>query len=130
MQAAEAIWGYTCYNDVTAPQLLPDFPQAKGIDTFASMGPWVVTDLTPDRIRAGLAIEARVNGATVQSGTTASYRFAPWEVLSHLSTSLTLRPGDVVTLGTPPPPAAVRPGDVVEVAVEGIGVLVNHLVAG
>jgi 2-keto-4-pentenoate hydratase/2-oxohepta-3-ene-1,7-dioic acid hydratase in catechol pathway len=129
-EAAGAIWGFTCYNDVTAAQYFPQFWLAKGLETFASMGPWVRTDLTDDQIRHGLGIVARVNGATVQSGTTARYKFSPAEVVCYLSGFFTLHPGDVVTLGTPPPPADVRPGDVVEIEVEGIGVLTNHVVAG
>jgi len=129
-EAADAIWGYTCFNDVTAPQYFPHFYLAKGVDTFASMGPWVRTDLNDEHIRRGLDIVGRVNGVTVQSGTTARYKFAPSEVLSYLSTFFTLFPGDVITLGTPPPPAEVHPGDVVEIEVEGIGTLTNHVVAG
>jgi 2-keto-4-pentenoate hydratase/2-oxohepta-3-ene-1,7-dioic acid hydratase in catechol pathway len=128
--AAAAIWGFTCFNDVTAFQFFPDLWLAKGIETFASMGPWVRTDLDDEEIRRGLAIVARVNGATVQAGSTAHYKFAPWEVVRYLSGFFTLHPGDVVTLGTPPPPADVRPGDLVEIEVEGIGVLTNHVVAG
>lgn len=129
-EAAAAIWGYTCFNDVTAVQYFPQFWVAKGLETFASMGPWVRTDLTEERIGRGLEIVARVNGATVQSGTTARYKFAPWEVVRYLSGLFTLCPGDVITLGTPPPPADVQPGDVVEIEVEEIGVLTNHVVAG
>lgn len=128
-EAADAIWGYTCCNDVTAPQYFPQFYLAKSIDTFASMGPWVRTDLPAKDIRRGLAIVARVNGATVQSGSTAHYRFEPCEVVSYLSGFFSLLPGDVITLGTPPAPPEVHPGDLVEIEVEGIGVLTNRVVA-
>jgi 2-keto-4-pentenoate hydratase/2-oxohepta-3-ene-1,7-dioic acid hydratase in catechol pathway len=129
-EAADAIWGYCCFNDVTAVEYFPQFWLAKGLETFASMGPWLRTDLSEERIREGLAIVARVNGATVQAGTTARYRFSPAQVVQHLSGFFTLRPGDVITLGTPPPPADVRPGDVVEIEVEEIGVLTNLVVSG
>jgi 2-keto-4-pentenoate hydratase/2-oxohepta-3-ene-1,7-dioic acid hydratase in catechol pathway len=129
-EAADAIGGYTCCNDVTAFQYLADLWLAKSLDSFSSMGPWVRTDLGDEEIARGLAIVARVNGATVQSGTTADYRHTPAEVVGHLSNFFTLNPGDVVTLGTPPVPPEVRPGDVVEIEVEGIGVLTNHIVAG
>ncbi len=129
-EAAAAIWGYTCFNDVTATEHFPQFWLAKGFETFASMGPWVCTDITAELIRDGLDITARVNGAVVQSGSTSRYRFWPWEVVAYLSGLFTLDPGDVVTLGTPPPPVDVVPGDTVEVEVEGIGVLTNHVVAG
>jgi len=127
-EAGAAIWGYTCCNDVTAPQYFPQFYLAKGIDTFCSVGPWVRTDLTDEEIRDGLAITARVNGSIVQQGTTGRYKFSPAEMVSYLSTFLTLSPGDVITLGTPPPPPEVQPGDLVEVEVEGIGTLTNHVV--
>jgi 2-keto-4-pentenoate hydratase/2-oxohepta-3-ene-1,7-dioic acid hydratase in catechol pathway len=129
-EAAAAIWGYTCCNDVTAVEHFPQFWLAKSFDGFCSLGPWVRTDLTEERIRAGLAIEGRINGATVQAGSTARYRFWPAEVVQYLSGVCTLHPGDVVTLGTPPPPVDVTVGDTVELEVEEIGVLTNHVVAG
>lgn len=129
-ESAAAIWGYTCCNDVTATEHFPQFWLAKSFDTFASLGPWVCTDLTENRIREGLAIEARVNGATVQSGTTARYRFWPAEVVQFLSEVCTLNPGDVITLGTPPPLPDVVVGDVVEIEVEEIGTLTNRVVGG
>lgn len=127
-EAASGILGYTCFNDVTAPQYFPQYWLAKSLPTFASMGPWVTTGLSERDIDDGLRIEARINGAVVQAGTTARYRFRPSEVVSYLSSILTLTPGDVITLGTPPPPAEVQPGDVVEIEVEGIGVLRNQIV--
>jgi len=128
-EAASGILGYTCFNDVTAPQFFPQFWLAKSVATFASMGPWVTTGLSERDIEDGRRIEARVNDVVVQSGTTARYRFRPSEVVSYLSKVLALTPGDVVTLGTPPPPVEVHPGDVVEVEVEGIGVLHNVVTA-
>lgn len=129
-EAAAAIYGYACFNDVTAFQYLAELWVAKSLDSFASMGPWVRTDLSEEEIVRGLEIVARVNGATVQSGTTANYKFTPSEVVRHLSRFFTLHPGDVVTLGTPPPPPEVRPGDEVEIEVEGLGVLANRVIAG
>jgi 2-keto-4-pentenoate hydratase/2-oxohepta-3-ene-1,7-dioic acid hydratase in catechol pathway len=128
-EAGAAIWGYTCFNDVTAIEHFPQYWLAKSFDGFASLGPWVRTDLTEDRIKEGLSIIGRVNGAVVQSGTTARYRFWPSEVVRYLSGVCTLHPGDVVTLGTPPPPVDVAVGDAVELEVEGIGVLTNRVVA-
>jgi 2-keto-4-pentenoate hydratase/2-oxohepta-3-ene-1,7-dioic acid hydratase in catechol pathway len=129
-EAAEAIWGYTCCNDATATQYFPQFYLAKGFDTFGSLGPWVVTDLTPDQIEAGLSIVGRRNGVEVQRASTAHYKYLPWEWLAYVSSFLTLFPGDVITLGTPPPPSPVVPGDLVEIEVEGIGVLTNRIVDG
>jgi 2-keto-4-pentenoate hydratase/2-oxohepta-3-ene-1,7-dioic acid hydratase in catechol pathway len=128
-EARAGIWGYTCYDDVTAPEHFPEFWLSKCFDTFASMGPWVVTDLTDDDISAGLEITCRVNGEALQTGNTRHYKFLPYELISYLSDFVTLFPGDVVTLGTPPPPPEVRPGDVVEVEVERVGVLTNRVIA-
>lgn len=129
-EAAEAIWGYTCCNDATATQYFPQFYLAKAFDTFCSLGPWVVTDLTPDQVEAGLSIVGRRNGEEVQRASTADYKYLPWEWLSYVSSFITLVPGDVITLGTPPPPPPVAPGDMVEIEVEGIGILTNHIVDG
>jgi 2-keto-4-pentenoate hydratase/2-oxohepta-3-ene-1,7-dioic acid hydratase in catechol pathway len=128
-EAEEAIWGYTCFNDVTAMEFAPQFYLAKCLDTFASMGPWITTEVSTDDIKGGLAIEARVNGEPVQSGNTRRFKHLPCEVLSYISRFMTLERGDVITLGTPPPAADVVPGDVAEIEVEGVGVLTNHIVA-
>jgi 2-keto-4-pentenoate hydratase/2-oxohepta-3-ene-1,7-dioic acid hydratase in catechol pathway len=77
----------------------------------------------------GLAIVTRVNGEERQRGDTRLYKFPPSEVVRYLATHVTLRPGDVISLGTPPPPAAVVAGDDVEIEVEGIGILHNTIVA-
>jgi 2-keto-4-pentenoate hydratase/2-oxohepta-3-ene-1,7-dioic acid hydratase in catechol pathway len=134
-EAQDSIFGYTCFNDVTAPELMdersvrpfPDVFGAKSMDTFASMGPWVRTDLDDDAIAAGLEILCRVNGATVQQGNTKEYIHSPSAVVAHVSRSMPLHPGDVIALGTPYPYPLVAIGDVVEVEVEGIGVLTNHI---
>lgn len=127
--ALEAIWGYTCFNDVSAAEYFPQYYLAKGIDTFAAMGPWVRTDISPEQVRAGLEIVGRVNGQTKNSGNTRHFKHMPWDIVAYLSRFLTLSPGDVITLGTPPPPPQARPGDEIEVEVESIGVLTNHVVA-
>jgi 2-keto-4-pentenoate hydratase/2-oxohepta-3-ene-1,7-dioic acid hydratase in catechol pathway len=101
----------------------------KSIDGFASWGPWIRRDLTEERVMAGLAITATVNGRPVQSGNTKHYRFSPSEVLSHVSHRIALFPGDVVALGTPPPPPEVEVGDRVVCEVEEVGVLHNEVVA-
>ena len=130
-EAARAIFGYACFNDASAPAYLEHGPsgyfQAKSIETFAAMGPWIRTDLREDDLRAGLTIEARINGVTQATGTTALARYAPSELLEFLSQHVTLVAGDVVSLGTPKP-CEVEPGDAVEIEVEGIGVLRNGIV--
>lgn len=128
-EARAAIWGYTCYNDATAPEYFPDFWLSKGFDSFSSMGPWVRTDLSEEEIRDGLEITGRVNGVKGQSGNTRYYKYWPAELVAYLSDFVTLFPGDVITLGTPPPPPPAAVGDVLEIEVEGIGVLTNRVVA-
>lgn len=134
-EANDAILGYSCFNDVTAqeffiPSSIPtrDFFRAKSIETFASLGPWIRTDVTLADIDAGMEITTRVNGEQRQSGNTKTYRFPPNVVISSMSTYLTFLPGDVISLGTPPPAAEIVAGDVVEIEVDRIGVLTNYVV--
>jgi 2-keto-4-pentenoate hydratase/2-oxohepta-3-ene-1,7-dioic acid hydratase in catechol pathway len=131
-EAADAVLGYTCFNDATAMGLLAarEWALAKSIDSFASIGPSVTTGLDDKAIMAGLAITTRVNGEERQRGDTALYKFPPSEVVRYLASHVTLEPGDVISLGTPPPPAAVVPGDRVEIEVEDVGVLHNEVVSG
>ncbi len=129
-EAGGAIFGWSVFNDVTAPEYGASgfWAVGKSIDGFASWGPWIRRDLTERRVLEGLAITATVNGEQVQSGNTAHYRFTPSEVLSHVSHRITLFPGDVVALGTPPPPPQVVVGDGVVCTVEGVGALHNYVV--
>jgi 2-keto-4-pentenoate hydratase/2-oxohepta-3-ene-1,7-dioic acid hydratase in catechol pathway len=126
--AAAAILGFTCFNDATAMGLLREgeWALSKSMDSFASIGPSVVP-LDDASVMAGLSITTRVNGAERQRGDTALYKFPPSEVVRYLATHVTLRRGDVISLGTPPPPAPVVPGDEVEIEVEGVGVLHNRI---
>jgi 2-keto-4-pentenoate hydratase/2-oxohepta-3-ene-1,7-dioic acid hydratase in catechol pathway len=140
-EAREAIFGYTVFHDASAPQFLfadvatyaPatefDIWRAKSMDTFASMGPWIRTDLTEKDIADGLQLTARINGEVRSEGNTRNQKFAMSTWVSHASQHATLQPGDVISLGTPAP-AAAQPGDELELEVEGIGVLHNTLVAG
>ncbi len=135
------VGGYTAGNDVSARdwQLRKPGKQwmaGKTFDTFAPTGPAVVTaDEVPDP--QALAIRARVNGLTMQDSTTAQLIFPVDFVVSYLSRIFTLEPGDLIFTGTPPgvgmartPPAWLRPGDVVEVEIGGVGTLRNPVVAG
>jgi len=135
VEKAEAhIAGYTCFNDVTARQMqLDDFAnswpwlRSKGMDTFGPMGPWMVTsNEMPLPIAA--EVECRVNGEVRQKDNTANLEFNPAVVLSYISHNHTLRPGDVISLGTPKGMQPMFPGDVVEVTVGGIGTLRNPIV--
>lgn len=125
------IFGYTIFNDVTAREFLcghKDYFRAKCNETFASMGPWIDTDLTETDIARGLDVECRVNGDVRVRANTSALRFAPSEVVNAVSMHTTLHRGDVIALGCPPPPPRARPGDHVELEIEGIGVLHNTVV--
>jgi 2-keto-4-pentenoate hydratase/2-oxohepta-3-ene-1,7-dioic acid hydratase in catechol pathway len=124
------ILGYTAANDVTARDLqLTDgqWTRAKGFDSFCPLGPAIDTDIDPQE---GLSIVARVNDDTRQSATTAELVFGVGELVSFISSVMTLLPGDVILTGTPAGVGPIFPGDRVEVEIEGIGVLVNPVVAG
>jgi 2-keto-4-pentenoate hydratase/2-oxohepta-3-ene-1,7-dioic acid hydratase in catechol pathway len=127
--AGKFILGYTCGNDVTARDIQRrdgQWTRAKSFDGFCPLGPWVETLLDPGDV----AVECRVNGETRQAARTSQLAAGPAELLSYVSEVMTLLPGDVILTGTPAGVGPVRPGDVVEVEVEGIGVLSNEVVAG
>ncbi|QAT87721.1 fumarylacetoacetate hydrolase family protein [Corallococcus coralloides] len=122
--AARAIWGLTCFNDVTARDIQRreiQHTRAKGYDTFACAGPWAVTGLSP----ADLRVVCRVNGQVRQDGRTSDMVFSPARLVSFISHIMTLLPGDLVSTGTPSGVGALKAGDTVEVELEGIGTLVN-----
>ena len=121
------IWGVTCANDVTARDLQRrdgQWTRAKGFDTFCPVGPWVVTGLAEKDV-ADLAVVCRVNGELRQQGRTSEMAFSPAELIAYASAVMTLEPGDLFLTGTPAGVGPLHPGDVVEVEVEGIGVLRN-----
>jgi 2-keto-4-pentenoate hydratase/2-oxohepta-3-ene-1,7-dioic acid hydratase in catechol pathway len=127
-QAKEGVLGFTCFNDVTARDIQRaevQYTRAKGFDGFGPFGPTIETELDPRR----LDVKAVVNGEVRQRGNTADMIFDVYELLSFASRGMTLLPGDVLTTGTPPGVGALKPGDVVEVTVEGIGTLVNPVQA-
>ncbi|HZS14426.1 MAG TPA: fumarylacetoacetate hydrolase family protein [Candidatus Dormibacteraeota bacterium] len=130
-EAKEAILGFTCFNDSTASEYLPagDWWRAKSIEGFATMGPWVDTDLTEEDILEGLALRCRVNGQSRCDANTSRLKWPVSYVVSFASQYTTLYPGDVISLGTPQPGIDVHPGDECEIEVEGIGVLHNTVVA-
>jgi 2-keto-4-pentenoate hydratase/2-oxohepta-3-ene-1,7-dioic acid hydratase in catechol pathway len=123
--AKSHIFGYTCLNDVTARDLQAkdvQFTRAKSFDTFCPIGPWVETELDP----YNLPIETRLNGKTVQSSNTAQMKWGVYELVSFISSVMTLLPGDVIATGTPPGIGPMAPGDRVEVSIAGIGTLANQ----
>jgi 2-keto-4-pentenoate hydratase/2-oxohepta-3-ene-1,7-dioic acid hydratase in catechol pathway len=130
--AADHIFGYTVANDLSARDAQFSDGQwfrGKNFDDFCPLGPWIVTpDDLPDP--HALAITARVNGTTVQDSSTKEMIFTVGEVVSYLSRYMTLNPGDIIATGTPhgvgmgrTPQLWLGDGDIVEVEVEGIGVL-------
>jgi 5-carboxymethyl-2-hydroxymuconate isomerase len=133
-EALDGVFGYTVANDVSARDLQfadGQWVRAKSIDTFCPLGPVIVTADEfgdPQQKR----ILSRVNGELMQDSTTAEMIFSAAEIISFLSRSCTLEPGDLILTGTPwgvggfrTPPVFLQAGDVVEVEVEGIGVLSN-----
>lgn len=128
-QAKQYILGYTCFNDVTARDLQgrdKQFTRSKSFDTFAPMGPWIETELEPDN----LTVQSYLGGELKQSGTTADLVFPVCRLLSFVSRVMTLLPGDVIATGTPAGIGPMRPGDTIEIFVEGIGRLKNVVAAG
>jgi len=124
--ALDHVAGLTCFNDVSARNHQREdgqWTRAKGFDTFAPLGPWVATGLDP----GALTVVCRVNGVERQSGRTSDLLFPVPELVSFISGVMTLEPGDVIATGTPAGIAPVETGDVIEVEVEGIGVLVNRV---
>ena len=97
----------------------------KGFDTFKPLGPWIATGLDP----SDLQLTTRLNGKVVQSTSTADLIFTVAELIEYLSAAVTLLPGDVIMTGTPSGVGEVQPGDVVEIEIEGIGVLRNPVAA-
>jgi 2-keto-4-pentenoate hydratase/2-oxohepta-3-ene-1,7-dioic acid hydratase in catechol pathway len=125
--ARECIFGYSCANDVTAIELLsrdPAFPQwtrAKSFDGFGAMGPWIETEFDPARA----TLRTLVGGRERQRYALADMFFPPDELVSRLSQDMTLMPGDVILCGTSLGAMPMKPGTVVEVAIDGIGTLRN-----
>ena len=133
-RAADYIAGYACSNDVSARDLQARVSQwlhGKAIDTFLPLGPWIVTaDEIPDP--QALDIRCSINGELLQDSNTREMIFGPAELVSFISQTITLSPGDIISTGTPPgvgsarkPPRYLRPGDRVTVSIESIGELTN-----
>lgn len=128
-EALEHVLGYTCFNDVTARDLQKkdgQWTRAKSFDTFAPMGPAIVTGLDP----SGLTIRSLLNGKLRQSATTADLIFGVPELVHFISRVMTLLPGDVIATGTPAGIGPMSPGDVIEVRIDGVGTLRNEVVSG
>jgi 2-keto-4-pentenoate hydratase/2-oxohepta-3-ene-1,7-dioic acid hydratase in catechol pathway len=126
-EALSYVGGYTCANDITARDLQEQDDQwtrAKGFDTFCPLGPRVVTAIDPANVR----ITGRVNGEVRQQGTTSDMLFSVGHLIAYISAVMSLERDDVILTGTPPGVGPVERGDVMEVEIEGIGVLTNRVV--
>lgn len=125
--ALDVVLGYCCINDVTVRDLQRrdvQYTRAKGFDTFCPIGPRIVSGLDPSR----LAIQTRVNGALRQDSSTSDLIFDVPTLIAFCSSHMTLEPGDVISTGTPSGVGNLAPGDVVQIEIEGIGVLENPVI--
>ena len=123
-EAPDYILGMTCGNDVSARVWQRNDKQwwrAKSSDTFSPMGPAIATDVD----YGNLLLQTHLNGETVQSQSTADLIFDVPHLVSFISQAVTLLPGDAIFTGTPGTTRAIKAGDIVEVEIEGIGILQN-----
>lgn len=124
--ALKYVFGVTAGNDITergygmSPFVVL---RAKGSDTMSPLGPWIVPGLSYDRLQ----LQTRVNGKVVQKSSTSRMIRSCAKIIAELSRYMTLEPGDVIYTGTPGKTRALKPGDVVEVEIEGVGTLTNKV---
>lgn len=137
--ALNHVAGYSAFNDASIRDYqlrTPQWTAGKNFDDTGAFGPWLVT---PDELPAGasgLKIECRVNGNVMQSSNTGNLIFDVARTIALLSTFMTMEVGDILVMGTPggvgvarKPPVFMKAGDVCEVEIEGVGLLVNPIVA-
>jgi 2,4-didehydro-3-deoxy-L-rhamnonate hydrolase len=134
--ALSHVFGYTCLNDVSARDLqlgVSQWTRGKAIDTFLPMGPYLVTEDEIEDPQA-LGIRSELNGETMQSSNTSQMVFGVAELVSFISQTLTLSPGDVIATGTPAgvgwtrtPPVFMQDGDEVSIVIDSIGALTNSV---
>jgi 2-keto-4-pentenoate hydratase/2-oxohepta-3-ene-1,7-dioic acid hydratase in catechol pathway len=127
-ESSNYIFGYTVGNDVTARDLQRkdgQWTRSKGFDTFCPLGPWVDTEFNP----VDAMITCHVNGELRQMASTRDMNFHIDQLVTFVSSIMTLEPGDIIMTGTPAGIGPLQPGDTVEVAIEGIGKLRNHVAA-
>ncbi|UCH42455.1 MAG: fumarylacetoacetate hydrolase family protein [Dehalococcoidales bacterium] len=125
--ALDYVLGYTCFNDITARDLQGrdgQWTRAKGFDTFAAVGPCIETELNAGSV----ALETYLNGELKQQGNTSDLIYAIPELINFVSNVMSLLPGDIIATGTPSGIGPMYPGDTVEVRIEPIGTLRNHVV--
>lgn len=126
--ALDYIRGFTCLNDVTARDLQKkdgQWTRAKSFDTFCPVGPCLVNvgKIDPNDVK----IQLFLNGELKQNSSTKEFIFKVEHIISFISKVMTLNPGDIITTGTPPGIGVMKSGDIVEVKIEGIGILKNYV---
>jgi 2-keto-4-pentenoate hydratase/2-oxohepta-3-ene-1,7-dioic acid hydratase in catechol pathway len=124
--ALDYVLGYTCVNDVTARDIQRkdvQFTRGKSFDTFCPFGPFIASNLDPTNLR----VQTRVNGEARQDARTGAMAFSVEMLIRYISNVMTLEPGDLIATGTPAGVGTLLDGDVVEIEVEGVGVLRNHV---
>jgi 2-keto-4-pentenoate hydratase/2-oxohepta-3-ene-1,7-dioic acid hydratase in catechol pathway len=125
-EVSNYIYGYTVGNDVTARDLQRkdgQWTRSKGFDTFCPLGPWIETEFNP----ADAMITCHVNGELRQMASTRDMIFHIDQLIAFVSSIMTLEPGDILMTGTPAGISPLNPGDIVEVAIDGIGKLRNSV---
>jgi 2-keto-4-pentenoate hydratase/2-oxohepta-3-ene-1,7-dioic acid hydratase in catechol pathway len=126
--AMEHVMGFTTANDVTARDLQrrdDQWARAKGFDSFCPIGPWIETEFDP----SDALITCRVNGETRQMGSTRDMVFSIRQLIAFAASVMTLEPGDLLLTGTPSGVGPLLAGDEVEVSIQGIGTLINPVIA-
>lgn len=128
-EAMDYVLGYTCVNDVTARDLQgrdKQFTRAKGFDTFCPVGPWIETDIDPNKVQ----VKTYLEGELKQNTNTDDMIFDVATIVSFISEVMTLYPGDLIATGTPSGIAKMKPGMEVRVEIENIGSLTNKVIEG
>lgn len=127
-EARKHILGYTVGNDVTARDLQKtdgQWTRAKGFDTFCAFGPWIDTDFDP----SDAVVTCRVNGQMRQMASTRDMVFSVPTLVAYISSVMTLEPGDLIFTGTPAGVGPLKPGDRVDVEIDGLGGISNPVKA-
>lgn len=131
IEARDCIFGYTVINDITSQDIVkrdhtfPQYDRGKGFDTFGVFGPYIATDVDPMTLR----MRSYVNGKLQQNFPVTDYVFNPWQTVAEITRTMTLYPGDVIAMGTTLNAAPIKPGDNVEIRIDGIGSLINPVIA-
>lgn len=127
-EAFDFVLGYTIGNDITARDLQMrdgQWTRGKGFDTFCPIGPWVETEFDP----ADALVSCHVNGEMRQMASTRDMVFSVRQLITFVSSVMTIEPGDLLFTGTPAGVSPLSPGDTVMVSIEGIGELTNHVIS-